>query len=236
MEYCFKHLSYRLNDFYDNKTNICFIMGLSGSGKSTFAKLLAKSLTNEKNNYYLKKEYDNVVYVALDDLLLTKCRFTLEKLKNNYNDLVYSYFNGCGNKYFIDREEFNNLNIKDRNEYEKLLFPDFIKYTIEYSKIHNNKRFIIEGVELFESNWASCIDADTNFWVDPKIYLNYSYIILTAHPILTFLRAVGRNFECGKNIIDKISAMFKYTLNIKEIKWWYRCYKQLKKTVDYLHN
>ena len=60
-------LYYKEDSFNSGDTNICFILGHSGSGKSMMARTL---------------EGDEIDHIELDDLLLTKDHFTRDQLKD----------------------------------------------------------------------------------------------------------------------------------------------------------
>ena len=77
-------LYYKEDGFNSGDTNICFILGHSGSGKSSMARIL---------------EGDDIDHIELDDLLLTKDHFTMDQLKD-YSDMLHSFFTGTS-AYFI---------------------------------------------------------------------------------------------------------------------------------------
>ena len=85
-------LYYREDSFNSGETNICFILGHSGSGKSMMARTL---------------DGNDIDHIELDDLLLTKDHFTMDELKD-YSDMFYSFFNGEGAKYYIGIAERDN--------------------------------------------------------------------------------------------------------------------------------
>ena len=60
-------LYYKEDKFNAGETNICFILGHSGSGKSMMARTL---------------EGDDIDHIELDDLLLTKDHFTMDELRD----------------------------------------------------------------------------------------------------------------------------------------------------------
>ncbi|MBP5294371.1 MAG: hypothetical protein J6Y95_01475 [Lachnospiraceae bacterium] len=92
-------LYYKEDSFNSGDTNICFILGHSGSGKSKMARTL---------------EGDDIDHIELDDLLLAKDHFTLDELKD-YSDLFCSFFTGEGAKYYIGVEERDSI---PKEEYE----------------------------------------------------------------------------------------------------------------------
>ena len=123
-------LYYKEDSFNLGETNLCFILGHSGSGKSMMARAL---------------EGDDIDHIELDDLLLIKDHFTIDDLKG-YSNMFYDFFTGPGKKYYIgikEREKFT------KEEYENKVFIDFVKYAIEYTKKHKEKNYIIEGIWIY---------------------------------------------------------------------------------------
>ena len=123
-------LYYKEDSFNSGETNICFILGHSGSGKSQMARAL---------------EGDEIDHIELDDLLLIKDRFTMDELKD-YSDMFYSFFMGEGAKYFIGVDERDSI---PKEEYEDKVFIDFVKFAMEYAKQHREKNYIIEGIWIY---------------------------------------------------------------------------------------
>ena len=79
-------LYYKEEDFNSGDTNICFILGHSGSGKSMMARTL---------------EGNDIDHIELDDLLLIRDHFTMDELKD-YSDMFYSFrvFRETGRPFF----------------------------------------------------------------------------------------------------------------------------------------
>ena len=123
-------LYYREESFNAGDTNICFILGHSGSGKSMMARML---------------EGDDIDHIELDDLLLIRDHFTMEELKD-YSDMFYSFFSGEGKRYYIGMEERNAI---PKEEYEDKVFTDFVQFAMAYAKEHKEKTFIVEGIWLY---------------------------------------------------------------------------------------
>ena len=123
-------LYYKEECFNSGDTNICFLLGHSGSGKSVMARTL---------------EGDDIDHIELDDLLLTKDHFTMEELKD-YSDMMYSFFAGEGAKYYIGVEERNRI---PKEEYEDRVFTDFVHYAMDYAGQHRDKRFVIDGIWIY---------------------------------------------------------------------------------------
>ena len=123
-------LYYKEDSFNSGDTNICFILGHSGSGKSMMARTL---------------EGDNIDHIELDDLLLTKDHFTMDELKG-YSDMLWSFFAGEGAKYYIGVAERDGV---PKEEYEDRVFLDFVAFAMDYAARHREKKFILDGIWIY---------------------------------------------------------------------------------------
>ncbi len=123
-------LYYREDSFNAGDTNICFILGHSGSGKSMMARTL---------------EGDDIDHIELDDLLLTRDHFTMDELKD-YSDMIYSFFNGEGAGYYIGVDERNSI---PKEEYEDKVFLDFVSFAMDYAGKHRDRKFILDGIWIY---------------------------------------------------------------------------------------
>ena len=123
-------LYYKEDSFNKGETNICFILGHSGSGKSSMARML---------------EAQEIDHIELDDLLLVKDHFTFEQLKN-YSDMFYAFFQGEGARYYIGLAERNSI---PKEEYEDRVFTDFVRFAFTFAKQHPEKKYIIEGIWIY---------------------------------------------------------------------------------------
>ena len=123
-------LYYKEESFNAGETNLCFLLGHSGSGKSRMARTL---------------EGDEIDHIELDDLLLTKDHFTMEQLQD-YSDMLYSFFAGEGAKYYIGLAERESI---PKEEYEDRVFTDFVAYAMDYAGRHREKKFIIDGIWIY---------------------------------------------------------------------------------------
>ena len=123
-------LYYKEESFNVGDTNICFILGHSGSGKSMMARTL---------------EGEDIDHIELDDLLLTKDHFSMDDLEE-YSDLFCSFFTGEGAKYYIGVEERDSI---PREEYEDRVFIDFVRFAMAYAGQHREKKYIIDGIWIY---------------------------------------------------------------------------------------
>ena len=176
---------YNKDKFDSGEINLCFITGHSGSGKSTMAKNMSGG---------------NIEYYELDDVISNKLSFTMENLKE-YGDLIYSFFKGPGKKYYYDKEDIKFGKVKEIVGYEYYLIIDFIKYCKSYAKSHKNKKFIIEGIWLYE-------------FIQPSELKDYAVYIKGTSALLSNIRAANRDSK--NDFPDKKD-------NLKRWKsWWDR--------------
>lgn len=115
---------YNKEAFDNGDINICFITGLSGSGKTTMAGGMTKD------------------FYQLDDVL-AQYNFSDDNLKE-YGPVISGFFSGIGKKY----RAINGPDDMTEKE-ERGVIRDFVTYAIKYASSHKDVKVIIEGVELF---------------------------------------------------------------------------------------
>ena len=123
-------LYYKEESFNKGNTNLCFILGHSGSGKSRMASTL---------------EGGNIDHIELDDLLLVGDHFSMDELKA-YSDMYYSFFSGEGAKYYIGAVQRDSI---PKEEYEDKVFVDFVEYAMGYARQHTEKKYILDGIWIY---------------------------------------------------------------------------------------
>lgn len=197
--------------FDSGEINLCFITGLSGSGKSTMGRDMQK---------------DGIEHYELDDVC-TNWNFSDDNLKE-YGDLIYSFFKGPGKKYryysvdeFLEDEEWDGKDGKD-DGYEPCVIRAFVKYAMSYAKAHKDTKFVLEGVWMF-------------LFFEPSYFKDYAFYIKGTSMIISNIRGAKRDIG---NQIDKDEHPFKYmTRLIVDINkhWLYYIKDELKirKFVDY---
>ena len=161
-------LYYKEESFNSGETNICYILGHSGSGKSMMARTL---------------EGDDIDHIELDDLLLTKDHFTMEDLEK-YSDMFYEFFKGVGSKYYIGAEERESIT---KEEYEDKIFTDFVKFADDYAKQHKDKKYIIDGI------WIYLYFDDPSTFEDYAVFIKGTSFLKSK--IRTMKREMQRNKE-----------------------------------------
>lgn len=121
------NLFINFDKFKDRKTNICFVTGLSGSGKSTEAEKLAK-------------EY-NAEWIELD--IFEHCKSFSDNELKQAGQVFYDYLSN--HKDIWNKLKNNELHGNDlNNEIAK-----FVKYCIRWCLKHKEDKWIIEGVQVF---------------------------------------------------------------------------------------
>ena len=195
-------LYYNKKAFDEGDINLCFVIGYSGSGKSV-----------------LTKEYegDNIEKVSLDDLVCVKDHYTMDELKE-MSGLMYSFFAGPGEKFYISREERDVFS--DHGE----IFVNFIKYAWEYASAHKEKRFILEGI------WTYM------FFKDPSEFNDYAVFMKGTSLVKSKFRRLVR--EAGNSPVESWDRLLEFgvyaidsTLRDGNVDKWRRYFEKDPKTV-----
>lgn len=160
-----KDIYYNKDKFDSGEINLCFITGLSGSGKSTMGRDM---------------QSHGIEHYDMDDLQVIADHFTLNDLKK-YGDLIYSYFTGEGKKFYITYKELKDNQVPE-SEYEDKLFPGFVHYAMKYAKAHKDKKFVLEGIWLFQKKWFT-----------PDEFKDYAFYIKGTSMIISHIREAKRD-------------------------------------------
>ena len=190
-----KDIYYNKEKFDSGEINLCFITGHSGSGKSTMGRNMQSK---------------NIEHYELDDLQCIKDRFTMDNLKE-YGDLIYSYFNGPGKRFYITYKELMDAKTPG-SEYEDILFKDFVYYAMKYAKTHKNTKFILEGV------WLFCNGEDGKSWFTPEEFKDYAFYIKGTSMIVSKYRGAKRDANDIKD--NKVALRFIKNFFVKNWKWY----------------
>ena len=205
------------NDIYHNidlwesgKSNLLWVTGLSGSGKSTIA-------TDVVNTYGAEHvELDNLQRAKMDNW-----DHTGSKLMDDYIESkgglknIFTYVND------LEEVEWKDI-VKNEADCPKQ-FNDFFLYIIDYAKKNPNRRFVVEGVQL-----AMCAKDSTI-----KIVSNYPVIIKMNGPLKTELRRELRTFKHGKETGDPLPKILKKIANRHKCWWQGKFYLDDWKEVNY---
>ena len=168
---------YNKNKFDSGEINLCFITGLSGSGKSTMAGEMSKE------------------NISLDDIGFNY-HFSDDNLKE-YGDLIYSFFKGIGKKYRFRKGDNIEELLKpfggEWSSFHENATKDFVNYAKSYSKSHKNEKFIIEGVQLY------C-------YIPPQELKDYAVYIKGTSAVISWYRALKRDIKQISGTDRKLKA------------------------------
>lgn len=161
---------YNFDKFKSGECNILFITGFSGSGKTT-----------------LTKEYSKKYKAEVIEIDNFECY--MDRVKKNdgsvYSEFLYNTEYGL--KY-IEKYMFkNNLTIVFQREFTN----ELMKFLLDYCGKRKNKKFIIEGMQIFR-------------WDDYEKIKDYALIIKGTSALESILRRTKRNNEDRtiSNMID----------------------------------
>ena len=129
-----KDIYYNKDKFDSGEINLCFITGLSGSGKSTMGRGMSSK---------------DVEHYEMDDIICNYA-FSDDNLKE-YGGLAESFFKGPGKDYRLKRgdEDHNNAVFDSHENYEKEITQLFVKHAISYCKSHKGIKYVCDGIWIF---------------------------------------------------------------------------------------
>lgn len=202
---------YNKDKFDNGEINLCFITGLSGSGKSTMGG---------------KMEKDNkaVTHYQIDDVM-ANYNFSDNNLKE-YGNLIYSYFNGPGKKYrFKSVEEFDK-NLEKYKECKDFFTPfiqSFIDYSMKYADSHKDERIIIDGIQIYFYKQLSKLE-------------KYAVYIKGTSAAISAIRSAKRDSKISNSKVKNALEFLSTVGSIGRIKYFIADEKELSKFRKYFSN
>ena len=129
-----KDIYYNKDKFDSGEINLCFITGLSGSGKSTMGRGMSSK---------------DVEHYEMDDVICND-NFSDNNLKE-YGGLIESFFKGSGKSFRLIRgdDNHNDSVFKSHKNYEKEITQAFVKHAISYCKSHKGIKYVCDGIWIF---------------------------------------------------------------------------------------
>ena len=158
---------YNKDKFDSGLTNLCFITGHGGSGKSTMGEYMAKD--------------KNIEHVEMDDVIWC-WRYINKPFKPG--SMLESFFTtGPGKKYFgTSKQEMRSI----FPNYDEDIIREFMDFAYKYAKTHKNKKYAIEGVQLF-------------LYINPEELTDYAVYIKGTSACVSIFRAVKRDYQKYKD-------------------------------------
>ena len=186
---------HNIEDWESGKSNLLWVTGLSGSGKSTIAREISGNSIEhvELDNLQRAKmdNWDHTDSTLMDDYIKSKGGLTN----------IFSYVND------LDEVRWKDI-ISNETECPKQ-FNDFFEYIIKYANTHKNRRFVVEGVQI-----AMC-SKDTTITKISK----YPVIIKMNGPLKTEFRREKRTIQTGIDKNDTFIKILKSVAN-RHKNWW----------------
>ena len=129
-----KDIYYNKDKFDSGEINLCFITGLSGSGKSTMGRGMSSK---------------DVEHYEMDDVICND-NFSDNNLKE-YGGLIESFFKGSGKSFRLIRgdDNHNDSVFKSHKNYEKEITQAFVKHAISYCKSDKETKYVCDGIWIF---------------------------------------------------------------------------------------
>lgn len=129
-----KDIYYNKDKFDSGEINLCFITGLSGSGKSTMGRNMSSK---------------NIEHYEMDDVICND-NFSDDNLKE-YGGLISSFFKGAGKSFRLiqDDDKHNDSVFNTHENYEKEITQLFVKHAISYCKSHKGIKYVCDGIWIF---------------------------------------------------------------------------------------
>lgn len=198
---------YNKEKFDSGEINLCFITGHSGSGKSTMGRDM---------------QQHNIEHYELDDVAQAKEHFTMAQLKE-YGDLIYSFFNGPGKRYYDEWDDIPDQDEEAMISYCTRIFPAFVNHAKQYAKAHKDQKFVIEGIWLFFPKMFK-----------PEEFKDYAFYIKGTSMIISHIRAVKRDHPNASSIdiakrVIKPSRLAWYIANERDLSRFVKYFSKLTK-------
>lgn len=200
---------------YQKKTNLIFITGLSGSGKSTYAERYIKMWDG-------KFDGKRMLHVELDHL---------GYILNDKDASLIEYYKECDPcLYSFLRKEKIDITKSHTNTEKGKFYRKYIKFILQWCSKNADKIFVIEGIQIYEEFAYGDVDITT-----------FPMVLLGTSALKSALRAYKRNGEKG---ITEFTSLVKWLFRDEKIlnqirkkitsgkNWKYDGYKMVTYTND----
>lgn len=130
-----KDIYYNRDKFERGDTNLCFVIGHSGSGKSTMASRLA-----ELDDSLQICEMDKLYYILWNEIDFSK---------EEMGTLFDVFMQGEGKRL---SQLTSYVDMNDPYPFWVRCLASFFRFAMDYADCHKDQRFVIEGVQPLEFN------------------------------------------------------------------------------------
>ena len=177
-----KDVYYNKDKFNSGEINICFITGLSGSGKST----MGRSMSSKDIEHY-----------EMDDVICND-NFSDTNLKE-YGGLIESFFKGPGKSFRLikDDDKNNDEVFNSHKNYEKEITQAFVKHAISYCKSHPKTKYVCDGIWIF-------------MFIKPETLKDCAVYIKGTSSLKSGYRALKRDIDEDKRNGMNVLQIFKH--------------------------
>ena len=177
---------YNRDRFIDGDINIAFIIGLSGSGKTSLARKMSYRGADSPDT--------KIEHYDMDDIIFNKSKkgHDLDFYRRK-GELAYEFFSGPGSKFFVNFKEIEDLLHLNEDRYREQITNAFVDFAIRYANHHRDKKFIIEGVWLHR-------------YISPSRFRDYAVCIKGTSAIVSGYRAGKRDGD----YMDKLKKSTQY--------------------------
>jgi ribosomal protein S18 acetylase RimI-like enzyme len=190
-----KDLYINMDKFESGKSNIILITGFSGSGKTTLAKQLASKYKCED-------------YIELDIL---EWYFDKRIEEENLREHVPACYD-----FLQSHPKYKNMEEKPRGEDFLNAYREFISYVISWCKKRKPAKFVIEGIQLYETVKKG----------EKPPYTSEPTILKGTSALKSIYRAMKRNGASVKDLPFFLQWYFSTNSQIDDL------YKALKEAYD----
>ena len=195
---------YNKNAFTKGDVNLCFIVGLAGSGKTHLAKQIKSDAHGEVEHYQLNAIVNN------------KSAGRDEGFYSNMGELAYDFFRGPGRRFYVDEKEIaSKLNL-NRKSYEEQITNAFVDFAVRYARSHPDTKYIIEGVQLHR-------------YINPSRFRDFAVCIKGTSIGTSMYQSSQKK---GSSMGQQAKRVFQYAADDIKLKNWVNMYKNASSPND----
>ena len=195
---------YNKNAFTKGDVNLCFIVGLAGSGKTHLARAMKSDAHGEVEHYQLNAIVNN------------KSAGRDENFYSDMGELAYDFFRGPGRRFYVDEKEIGSKLNLNRKGYEEQITNAFVDFAVRYARSHPDTKYIIEGVQLHR-------------YINPSRFRDFAVCIKGTSIGTSMYQASQKK---GSSMGQQAKKIFQYAADDLKLKNWVNMYKNASSPND----